>query len=328
VLDWTFDGVVRFTRVGAGFLVFVLVIGFAALNTGNNSLYIGLAFMLGCLLLSGVASKGGLKHISVTFENIDDTWAGRPSRGRLRVGNGSRIWNVRDVIVTSPELNEPLFIPLIERRSEVSFEVEFLFQRRGIVKLSRVDLYTRYPFGFFLKKRRAAIDGEVIVYPRLLGGDVARERFRPMEGEQYSSHRPGAGQDIHSFRDYVRGDELRQVAWKKSASLGRWIIKQTEMETGRVVHMAVDPYKPSHVSDEAFEEMISEAATFFAHALRRGLDVVVTIPHVTLRYDLDGASPVFRALAVMEPIFEPIAMTVDRSTIIFAVGGEAERATA
>lgn len=326
--DWAFDGVVRFTRIGGAFLLFVLVVGFAAINTGNNSLYIGLAFMLGCLLLSGIASKGGLKHLRVTFEGIEDTWAGRPSRGRMRVANSSRIWNVRDVIVVGEELAAPLFVPVIERGREAVFETEFLFQRRGVVKLNKIDLYTRYPFGFFLKKRRVRIDGEVIVYPRLLGGDVARERFRPVEGEQYTSHRPGAGQDVHSFRDYVRGDSLRQVAWRKSASLGRWIIKQTELEVGRAVHMAVDPYKPPQVADDEFEEMVSEAATFFAHAMRRGLDVRFSLPQLTLRSDVEGASSVFHALAILQPSYEAVAMTVDRSTVVFTTEGEHERATA
>src|SRR5213083_854045 len=96
--NWQFEGVVRLTRIGTGFLVFTLVIGFAAINTGNNALYIGLSFMLAALLLSGMASKGGLKHLRVEFDSVEDSWAGRPAHGRLRVVNRSRIWNMRDII--------------------------------------------------------------------------------------------------------------------------------------------------------------------------------------------------------------------------------------
>src|SRR5262245_3180736 len=184
---WQFDGVVRLTRIGTGFLVFTLVIGFAAINTGNNALYIGLAFMLGALLLSGIASKGGLKHLRVEFDSVDEAWAGRPAHGRLRIENRSRIWHMRDVVVTSSELDTPLLIPLLERRASGVFEVTFRFRRRGIVQLKSVDLYTRYPFGFFLKKRRARINGEVIVFPELLDEETARERFHPVEGELFAS---------------------------------------------------------------------------------------------------------------------------------------------
>ena len=150
-----FEGVVRLTKIGVSFVVFTIVIGFAAINTGNNALYIGLSFMLASLLLSGVASKNGLQRLNVEFERVREAWAGRPAEGRLRVANRSRIWNVRDVIVTSPELANPIFIPIINRRSEVSVDASFLFRQRGIVQLKTIDLYTRYPFGFFFKKRRA-----------------------------------------------------------------------------------------------------------------------------------------------------------------------------
>jgi uncharacterized protein (DUF58 family) len=326
---FTFDGVVRLTKIGISFVIFTIVIGFAAINTGNNSLYIGLSFMLGCLLLSGMASKGGLKHLRVDFETIQEAWAGRPAEGRLRIGNRSRIWNVRDVIVASSELATPIFIPIINRRSEIAVDAAFLFQRRGIVQLKTVDLYTRYPFGFFLKKRRVRISGEVVVFPRLLEEETGREHFRPVEGEFHSSNRPGPGTDIHSFREYVRGDSLRHVYWKKSASLGRWIMKQTEVEAARVVSVVIDPYKPRGVPDDDFERMVSEAATFIYDALGRDLEVMLSMPRVTLRARAGESAPaIFRALALLEASHEPLAQTIDRHAIVFAVRRADERQTA
>jgi uncharacterized protein (DUF58 family) len=316
---WQFDGVVRLTRIGTSFVIFTVVIGFAAINTGNNALYIGLSLMLGCLLLSGVASKDGLKQLVVEFDGVDEAWAMCPAHGRLRIRNRSRIWNVRDVIITSEELAAPLSLPLIKRREEIIVHAMFSFRRRGLTQLTRVDLYTRFPFGFFLKKRRPRLTGDVVVFPRLLGDDIPRDRFRPNRGDLQSANRIGSGTDIHSFRDYVRGDSLRRVHWKKSASLGRWIIKQTEVETGRSVHIVVDPYRPPEVSEESFEEMISEASTFLDDALRSGLEVAFSIPHVTMRSDRDGAASMFRALALLDATREPVAQTVDRDSVIFTV---------
>jgi uncharacterized protein (DUF58 family) len=325
---WQFEGVVRLTRIGVGFVIFTIFIGFAAINTGNNALYIALSFMLGALILSGIASKGGLKHLRVEFESVDEAWAGRAAHGRLRIANRSHIWNVRDLLVASSELAQPVFVPLIERRSDAVVEATFLFHRRGIVQLNTIDLYTRYPFGFFLKKRRVKMRGEVIVYPRLLDDEVARERFRPVEGEQYASTRRGAGTDVHSFREYVRGDSLRHVAWKKSASLGRWIIKQTEAEAGRAVHVVVDPYKPRAASEDDFEQMVSEAATFLDAALRRDLEVLAFVGRLELRARAgDAARAIFRALALLEPAHEPLAIPIDRNTVVFAVSGARNAAT-
>jgi len=326
---WQFNGVVRLTGIGTGFVLTTIFIGFAAINTGNNSLYIGLAFMLGCLLISGIASKGGLKHINVELGGIDDAWAGRTARGTLRIENNSRIWNVRDVIVTSDELARPILIPLLKRRSEVTVDASFLFQKRGIAQLHSVALYTRYPFGFFLKKRRARFSGEVIVLPRLLEEEAIRTRFRPIDGDTFPSNRPGMGSEIHAFRDYAQGDSVRHVYWKKSAALGRWIVKQTELDAARAVHLLVDPYKPRMVPDENFEEMISSAATFIHHALQRGLEVMLTLPRVELRAQgSEGALAMFRALALLEARLDPMSVVIDRGTIVFAVRKEDERKTA
>ena len=318
--SWTFDGVVRLTRIGSSYLIFTLVIGFAALNTGNNALYIGLTFMLGCLLLSGVASKGGLKHLDVELRGLDEAWAGKPADAILRVTNRSRIWNIRDVVVISDEIAQPVLIPIIERRSSVDVNAGFLFQRRGLATIQRVDLYTRYPFGFFLKKRRVRMSGEVVVFPRLLADDTTRERFRPVVGEQMIVNRPGLGTEIHSFRDYVRGDSLRHVHWRKSASLGHWIMKQTEAEAARAVHVVIDPFKPRGASEDEFEEMISAATTFIFHALKRGLNVSLSLPRMTLAAsESQSGNALFRALALLDAVREPVAQPIDADSMLFTL---------
>ena len=70
-----FDGVVRFTKVVTTYLIATVVLAIAAVNTGNNALYVGVALMLGSLLLSGIASKGGLKHLHAEIAGMDEVWA-------------------------------------------------------------------------------------------------------------------------------------------------------------------------------------------------------------------------------------------------------------
>jgi uncharacterized protein (DUF58 family) len=324
---FAFDGVVRLTKVGTSYVLFTIVIGFAALNTGNNALYIGLTFLLGCLLLSGIASKGGLKHLSVEFAAIGQPWAGRAAHGMLRLRNDSRLWNVRDVVITGSEL-EPVLVPIVMKRSTMEVPVTLHFDKRGAVTVNRLDFYTRYPFGFFLKKRRLRIHGEVVVFPRLL--DDARERLRmqPTDDGEVASHRIGPGGEVHSFREYVRGDSLRHVAWKKSASLGRWIIKQTEAEASKSVHVVLDPYKPRSVSDDTFEEMISAAATYVYFAMRRDMEVALSLPRVTLHSKDQEFAPLMRALALIEPAHEPFAVPYDRHAVVFSLGRRDDARTA
>lgn len=319
-----FNGVVRLTKVGTTYVVGTVVLAIAAINTGNNAIYIAVALMLGCLLLSGIASKGGLKHLRVEIRGIDEAWAGKPADGTLHLRNDSRIWNVRDVILTSEAFEKPVLVPIVPRRSEVVVHAAFLFPKRGLAHVTAVDSYTRYPFGFFLKKRRLRVQSDVVVYPHILAEELGRERFRPVTGDSSSASRPGPGSEIHSFREYVRGDSLRQVHWKKSASLGRWIMKQHEADAARSVLVVVDPFKPRTATDDDFEAMVTDAATFIHHAVRRGLDVTLSLPRTTIRArQAESAGSIFRALALLEPTYERVHQLLERDAVFFSVSGVA-----
>ena len=316
-----FNGVVRITKIGSIYLATTLILAVSAINTGNNALYIGVSLMLGSLLLSGLASKGGLKHLQADVGVLGDVWAGRPAGGTLTLRNDSRIWNVRDVVLTSEALAEPVLIPLVKRRQSITIDATFLFRKRGLAHVNSIDSYTRYPFGFFLKKRRLRITSEVVVYPKLLG-DTTADRYRAATGDQTTANRPGISSEIHSFREYSRGDSLRHVHWKKSASLGRWIMKQTDAEASKAVHVVVDPFLPKTAGEDAFEEMIAEAATFVFHAAGDGFDVTMSLPRATYRArEGEAASPLFRALALIEPAYESVHQVVDRHTVLFTLGG-------
>lgn len=324
-----FNGVVRLTRIGAGFLAFTFVVGFAAINTGNNSLYIGLAFLFGTLLASGIASREALHHIELTLVRLDDAWAGRPAWGVVRVANRSRLWTIRDLLITSPELESPILVPIVVRRSSVDIAGRFAFERRGRVRFKKADLYTRYPFGLFTKKRRVSFAGEAVVFPRLFEHTREPRRLGGLQGETPRTDRHGMGTEIYAFREYVRGDSLRLVHWKKSASLGRWIMKQTELEAGRSIVVAVDPVVPAGAPEEEFEQMISEATTMIHHAFEIGVDVVLHLP--AARMSGQGRSSrqqMFEALALVEMATSGERMVFDPGTFVFSLRRPHEARTA
>ena len=326
---WQFNGVVRLTKIGVSFIVFTILAGFAAINTGNNALYIALSLMLGALMLSGIASKGGLKHLRVEFESVDEAWAGRVARGRLRVVNRSRIWNVRDLIVTSGELAAPILVSLVPRRGDVAIDAAFLFRRRGLVQLTSIDLYTRYPFGFFLKKRRVTISGDVVVYPHLLDEDVAREYFSLAEGDQHPSiaagprHRRPCLPRVHARRLAApRGVEEVGVASAAGSSS-----RPRATLTARCTSSSIRTSRARRRDDD-FERMVSEAATFLRDALHRDLEVILV--HAARRRcarTVTAARAIFRALALLEPRYEPFAQTLERDSVVFAVRRADERKT-
>ncbi|MGB7583516.1 MAG: DUF58 domain-containing protein [Terriglobales bacterium] len=78
------------TRIGIFYVITVLLIGIAALNTGNNLLYIIVAAMLAAILVSGVASAVVLRDLELALHLPEHVFAGRPALGRIGLRNPRR----------------------------------------------------------------------------------------------------------------------------------------------------------------------------------------------------------------------------------------------
>ena len=77
----------EFTREGAVYLMLIAVIAVAALNTGNNLLFIILASLLAGILVSGILSKIVLTGLEMDFVLPDHVFAEQPMISRLTLAN-------------------------------------------------------------------------------------------------------------------------------------------------------------------------------------------------------------------------------------------------
>jgi len=78
------------TRAGALYVVVVLVIGIAALNTGNNLLYIIVAAMLAAIVVSGIASSVCLRGLELELKVPEHIFAGTDVAATVCVRNPRR----------------------------------------------------------------------------------------------------------------------------------------------------------------------------------------------------------------------------------------------
>jgi uncharacterized protein (DUF58 family) len=78
------------TRVGMIYAIATLLIGIAALNTGNNLLYIIVATMLAAMVVSGVVSAVVLRDLELDVRLPDHVFAGKPVLGRILLHNPRR----------------------------------------------------------------------------------------------------------------------------------------------------------------------------------------------------------------------------------------------
>ncbi len=77
------------TRAGMIYILISVVIGIAAINTGNNLLYVVVAALLSAILVSGIASALVLRSLTLDVHLPEHVFAGRPMLARLLLRNAS-----------------------------------------------------------------------------------------------------------------------------------------------------------------------------------------------------------------------------------------------
>jgi uncharacterized protein (DUF58 family) len=270
----------RLTREGIIYLVAVLVLVLAALNTGNNLLFMILACALAGILVSGVLSRAVLTAIDLKFDLPEHIFAERPVLAELELRNEKQLWPSISLRVVGENKNNteqvfatPVFFPYIPRLGSIRQKVELNFSRRGVYRQDAFAIRTRFPFGFFEKSRRVDSDIEILVYPRVEPADQFYDVLPLLSGEMASYFR-GRGHELHSLRYYQPTDSARFVDWKTTAKAGQLMVREFAREDERRVMLVLDPFigsltdaqeSPQPQRAERFERAVSLSASIAWH---------------------------------------------------------------
>jgi uncharacterized protein (DUF58 family) len=301
----------RFTSEGKKFLIITLAVGFAAVNTGNNLLYLVLAMLLSLIIASGFLSEWGIKGLMVKRTFPPFIFARTPCSILLAVTNTKK-----HLSSFSLEFEEQVegktkgglaYLFRVGPQKTQTQVYHLFFAHRGLHQLPTPRLLTRFPFGFFIKGARIKEPREVVVYPPLL----PREGLVPeiTQGDEGSRARPqkGRGEDIFAVRDYLPGDASRDIHWRSTAKRAQPIVKEYERPAAKRIQIILNTSvsKQATAADmEFFEHGVSKAASLAYH-LAQNNDCVVG-----LTVDGDVIPPergdphlhrILRTLALVEP---------------------------
>ncbi len=301
----------RFTREGRYLIGITLGVGFAAINTGNNLLYLFLGMLLSMIIVSGVLSEQTLRRLEVIRELPPQVFARRPFLTGIVLGNRKRHLpsfsvQVEDVIQGRPLSKKCYFLKVpAQARQSTSYRTEF--ERRGLYRYYGLKVDTRFPFAFFVKSRRYEAPAELVVYPAIQPVGQLPLEARSLLGE-ITRPRSGAGRDFHSLRDYRIGDDARDIHWKRSARENRLMLREYETEGGRRIHLVLNERMPAGFDlDDAlhrleFDQCVELTASLALHFAERGFSVTVRTSgeQCALGADGRGFDRLMRWLALLE----------------------------
>lgn len=262
-----------FTREGRVVFVVAVGLGIAAVNTGNNLLYLVFGLSLALIVLSGILSETNLRGIRCDpMPEIRGTAAGSTlvvlrvrSVARRRPAYSLEAW---------PDVPGASVVParflVLPPSGEAEGVVRLTFPRRGEFPVRGLVVATTFPFGFFRKALILPSPTRVLVHPRVHpvpGAEVSpsapgEERGRPL---------PGAGGDFLGLRDFRPGDPPKWIAHRRSAGLDPPLVREFERLASPVLWVALSNIlPPGKDGEERLEQAIEKAASLAVAAIRRG----------------------------------------------------------
>lgn len=289
----------RTTSLGKILIAFTILIGVAAINTGNNLLYLILGGLFGLIAASGVLSERVLRGVEARVEAPTVLVAGRPATVPVRLEVDRRgpaflldlaLQDDRRRKFGRGHVRE--MAPGDARRAMVVWTPD----RRGAWPVAAVRLSTRFPFQMYEKTR--VVDGPatlwvaprpapVVLPPQRSGGEATARRLPRRGGED----------EFKGLRERVNTDAPSRIHWRRSATVGRHLTKEfvAEIDAGFRIEL-----RAGH-DEAAFETALSEAAGWIEAAVRaeRALTLVVGGEALTLQ-GADGLSRGLLRLARIE----------------------------
>lgn len=295
-----------FTRDGKRFIITLLLIGLAAINTGNNLLYLVVAMMLSLIIISGIMSESTVKNVRVERRLPRRIYCNTPVAAKVVVRNENRLipsYSVRVEELANPGIeSRAAYVLKLDPSEQSTQALRYCFKQRGMARLDGFNVTTRFPFGLIIKGRKEYSEVSVLVYPRLKRSSSARTLSALTSGT-IGTQRKGPGTQIHNLRDYTLSDDSRLIHWKSSAKSQRIIAKEFEKESQGKFLIVFENHRLKD-NDTQFEDLVEEAAGAADRLISRGATVGLKtlsteIPATDNPGQLDA---ILKELALIEPV--------------------------
>ena len=279
------------TRLGWVYIGAAFLLSVAAINTGNNLLFMILATSLSAIIVSGIAARSSLRSIAVSMQVPENVFVGEPVSIKVSLWNRKKFFPSFSLWVENLEpagrkgswwfgrtmtggeaaessvLRHPAYFPIVapgEKRSELVVQS---FSRRGPYRLDGFRISTRYPFGLFRRGERVRAQGEVLVYPHVHEVSSFFHLLPFLPGRLEGLH-VGQGESLYAIRKYREGESARVVDWKATAKTGTLMAREYAREEESNVCLILDtvihqPVQPDYL--QQFEKAVSLAASLAVH---------------------------------------------------------------
>ena len=263
------------TKEGWWYIAALFVIGIAAINTGNNLLYLVAATLLSIIIISGVVSEHTLRRIKITRVMPRRLFKNSPAIVRIEVSNDKR--RIPSFSFTSRELPtasmsaEPVYFLKLKPQISAVKCASYTFTERGAHALSGVKLSTRFPFGLFVKGREETLRTDVIVYPDVTDITKTASLIALTAIGMETGRKAGHGGELRGVREYTSRDDARFIYWKAVGRTSRLLSRSLNRNAQGDLQSCSTTSKQPRLHE--FEALVDKAASVAKILIEKGHNV-------------------------------------------------------
>ncbi len=262
----------KITREGRRFLLATMLIAVAAVNTGNNLIYLIFSLMLSFILLAVSLLRLNLRGLSLEVSIDHPVFAGEETYAFFTILNRKKLLPSYSLRVAASGASSPVYCAFIGPKDSLKKEMKITFEKRGVYSYGDFFIQSGFPFILFEKSVKVKVSGEVLVYPALMDVEKVIPDIAGREA-QGIGRALGSGNEIHSIREFRHGDDWRNIHWKASAKASSLMVKEYALTDIRQITVILDNLLPA--GEELFEKTLSLAGSLARHFLDAGYFVRV-----------------------------------------------------
>jgi uncharacterized protein (DUF58 family) len=165
------------------------------------------------------------------------------------------------------------------RRARRAYRGTYIVEKvpRGRYVVEQAEATIEDPFGLARADVELPSGGSLVVYPRLvaLEGLFSESGAHAQDGRRMLLQRQ-AGFDLHSVREYERGESLRKVHWPTTARRGQLMVKELEDAPRDEIAVVLDA-DASAVAAGSFDAQVRAAGSILRTHAARGRRAVLSL---------------------------------------------------
>ncbi|TAI48268.1 DUF58 domain-containing protein [Flagellimonas allohymeniacidonis] len=224
-------------------IAFLVSYMFPALYRTTRVLFYGMVLLLAVDYLILFVSKGKITASRILPDKLSN---GDQNPIQITLSNGYLFQIQTRIIDEIPlqfqkrdfEINSPL-----KSGASGVFNYELRPTERGVYSFGSLNIYASSPIGFLARRYRFDDSAEIPVYPSFLQlqkYDLIAFTNRLHEYGLKKIRRIGHTMEFEQIKEYVQGDDIRNINWKATAKKSQLMVNQYQDEKSQPIYSVID----------------------------------------------------------------------------------------